>query len=273
MILSLLVSPAVAAGYHFLKVEAVSGTAAETSGAEGGLGVSTFSDLTHGWIAFGAPGDGPVVREGWVESAAWGPVIGVVPHDFRELVDPYRNGLVLPWTRVQLGGEAATHRTFSADAAWFAIVNPLAATGADPRHAYAGPALGFGLNATWWRDWKDEADSHVATGKVTARGGLVAGVTANDTWYGQVLGIGRFDLFGVHQRAVDVGATTGIYLGRAGVPFGVDVSGFLTVGDDNVHGRVEQDWSAHAALFWKLAPSPPSPMEQFFETTLGSPVE
>src|SRR5207253_5626697 len=97
-----------------------------------------FSDAVHAW--FTANGDG--VREGWLESAVEGPVIGVVPPAFDDIVDDTRDHLVLPWTRLRLGGDAATRRTFDVDLAELGVLDLAAFTGEDPRLGYAGPALG-----------------------------------------------------------------------------------------------------------------------------------
>lgn len=267
MLAIFLCTPAWAAGYHFFRAEAVT-SVHEGSDPAAGVGLSAFSDATRAWIAFGSPKEGPVVREGWIESAAIGPVIGVVPSAFSDIVDPYRNALVMPWTRIRVGGEAATRRTFSVDATEFGVLNLAAFGGHDPRRAYAGPTVGLGVNATWWRDWRDSAGDNAMTGKITGQGGLVAGVTARDSWYGQTAILGRFDLFGVHQKAASAEIATGVCLLRAGVPLGVELAGQAEVGDDNVQGRIGTDWSATGTLYWRVAPRPRTRIDELVDARL-----
>jgi hypothetical protein len=243
-----------AAGFHFFKVEGLA-TVASAGDYAGGVGLSPFSDLFHGWVTFGDPaGDGRIVREGWIESRRLGPVLGVVPPDFEDMVPHRANAWIVPWSTWRAGGNADQRRSFELAFAQHAIVNGLAFAGADPRRAFVGPDLGVGLEGTWWRGWKDVDGANVMTGKLTGQAGLAAGVTVRDTWYAQARSTARIDLFGAHQTQWLTAGDMGIFLDRVGVPFGVEVRGELELGDDNVHARDEARWSALAMVYWKLTP-------------------
>lgn len=262
--------PAAAAGFHFFKVEAIGGVnSAGEAGA--GLGFSTFSDLLHLWATVADPAlDGPIVREAWLESRTAGPVIGVVPPAFGDLVRPYDNSLLVPWGSFTLGGEAATHTAFTTSWAQHLVLNLPGLAHADPRRLYAGPSVGLGLNGTWWHDWKDLPDNPVMTGKLTGQGGFVAGATLRDTVYAQARATGRLDLFNDHQRELVVMGVTGLSLERVGVPFGVEVTGELDLGNDNVHASDATTWKTHALLYWKLTPPFQTRLEEAVEREAGA---
>ena len=253
-----------AAGFHFVRAEAIGGV---TDGVpEGGVGVSAFSDATCGWITFGDPAnDGALVRAWRLESAWSGPELGVVPRLFRELVEPYAVPFAVPWVQAHLGGDAAAGKHLTADLSGHHLLNVPGFWGVDPRRAYLGPSLGLGLNGTWWRGWRDVADGVVMTGKVTGEAGLLAGVTVRDTWYAQARAVVHVDLFGLHQSNLGLAAVTGFFLDRAGLPVGLELRGELGRGDDTASTRRETRWAARAALFWKLAPPFQTKLEEAIE--------
>ena len=254
-----------AAGFHFFKVEAVAATN-DVGAVAGGRGFSTFSELVHLWAVAGDPAlEGPFVREAWLESRSVGPVIGVVPPTFVDLVRPYGNALLVPWGSFVVGGEAATRTSFTTSWAQHLILNIPGYFQADPRRVYAGPTVGIGLNGTWWRDWKDVPDNPAMTGKLTGQAGLALGGTVRDTWYAQARATGRLDLFGDHQRELVVMGITGVSLDRVGVPFGVEITGELDQGDDNVHAAPATTWKAHGAFYWKLTPPYQTRLEEAVE--------
>ena len=250
----LLLSSAEAAGFHYVRAEAIGGLG-DGEIAEGGVGASLISDIARGWITFGDPArDGHVVRAWRVSSAADGPVLGLVPRDFRGLVRPYDVPFVLPWLHGHVGGDALARKHVEAEVAGHYVLNVPGFWEVDPRRAHLGPTAGLALNGTWWDEWRDEPGPAVMTGKVRGEAGLVGGVTARDTWYAQAHAVASLDLFGIHQVNVGVAGVTGLYLARLGVPLGVEVRGELDRGNDTVTTRPETHWSLRTLLFWKLAP-------------------
>lgn len=260
-----LVLPAKAAGFHFLRAEAIAG--ASDGVPEGGVGASAISDALAGWITFGSPAtDGHIVRAWRVSSSDLGPVIGVVPPLFRGLVRPHALPFALPWLHAHVGGDAATGKLVEADVSAHTLLNVPGFWGGDPRRAYLGPSAGLGLNGTWWEDWRaTSAPGVVMTGKITGEGGLLGGVTLRDTWYAQGRAVAGVDLFGEHAWNVGVGAVTGVFLDRVGVPAGLEVRGQVDIGDDTASGAVEPAWSVRGALFWKLTPPFQTRIEQELE--------
>lgn len=251
---TLLAGRAEAAGYHFLRVEGITSTA-PGQGVQGGVGASLFSDAARGWITFGAPGEaGPLVREGWLESRALGPVMGVVPPAFAPIVDPYRTPWLLPWTRLRLGGEAVTQRAFAADLSHHRIVNLLGFGATDPRVAWVGPSLGLGAHAAWWTGWRGAPEGVVATGMLTGEAGVGAGVTVRDSFWAQGHAVEHVDLFGEHAHNLRLAGAVGVGLARVGAPVGLEVTGRWDLGTDNAQGELASAWTARASLFWQLAP-------------------
>lgn len=249
-----LVTSALASGYHFLKVEALAGLD-DQGRPSGGIGVGTWSDLLHAWATFGDPAaDGWSVRQAWVESRPYGPVIGVVPPAFLDIVDPYQTPWLVPWATVHAGTDIDHGRYAEVYANQLFVLNAPAWAGVDPQIAYVGPAAGLGLQADWWRDWRDVPDLHVMTGKATGIGGVLGGITVRDTWYAQARALASIDLFGVHQYDLVLAGTTGLFLDRVVAPVGLELSGELGRGNENVHVRTQTRWAAKVALFWKLVP-------------------
>lgn len=260
-------TPAHAAGFHLLKVEAIGGVDGAGERAAG-VGLSTWSDLLHAWATFGEPGgEGTVIREAWLESRALGPVLGVVPPAFGDAVTPYAQPALLPWGAFRLGGDASEGKTFEVDVSQSVVLNAPGFFGVDGRRAFAGPALGLGLNGTWWRGWKG-GEAPVMTGKLTGEAGLVAGVTARDTWYAQGRGGVSADLFGEHLWQLSAAASTGLYLARVGAPVGIEITGEIAHGEDNRLTTVATTWEARATLYWKLAPPYQTRLEERVEQRL-----
>lgn len=263
MLLALLAS-AYAAGFHYLKAEAIVGVTDEAT-PEGGVGFSLVSDALSGRITFGAPRAGGHVVRGWsLEGETLGPVIGYVPPTFRGLVPDTSVRALLPWTPFRVGGDAGTGKAFEADLATHALFNVPGLWGVDPRHAYVGPSLGLGLNGTWWDGWRGE-DAPVMTGKLTAETALGGGVTVRDTWYAQGRALAHMDLFGTHQGGLGVSGATGVFLDRAGLPLGLEVRGDVTTGNDTVTTGAETDWGVFTSVYWKLSPEYQTRIEEQVE--------
>lgn len=261
----ILVASALASGYHFLKVEALAGLD-DQARPSGGLGLGTWSDLLHAWASFGdATADGWSVRQAWVESSPYGPVIGVVPPVFADIVDPYPTPWLVPWSHFRLGTDIDHGRYAEVYGSQLFVLNAPAWAGVDPQIAYVGPAIGLGLQADWWRDWRDNPGLHVMTGKLTGQGGLLAGFTVRDTWYLQARALAALDLFGAHQLDLSVAGTTGVFFDRVVAPVGVELSGELGRGNENVHVRTQTRWAAKVALFWKLVPPYRTRLEEEIE--------
>lgn len=248
------VGAALASGYHFLKVEGLAGYD-DAGRVSGGVGLGTWSDLLGAWLSFGDPGaDGWALRQAWVDVGPWGPTIGVVPPAFADIVDPPRLPWLLPWTRARVGSDMDHHRYAQAlvQQAW--VLNPLAWAGSDPQVAYLGPTAGLGLQADWWRDWREVTDLHVMTGKLSARGGLAGGLTLRDTWYVQASALAGVDLFGIHQVELGLAGVTGFFFDRLGLPLGLELEGRWLAGDDNAAVTWGSSWETRAGLYWKLVP-------------------
>lgn len=257
-----------AAGFHFLRADLIGGVSGHgAAGAlpEGGIGVSAVSDAVAGWITFGDPAEGPLVRAWRLESSWHGPVIGVVPRAFRGLVPPPAVPFAVPWVQAHVGGDAAARKLVEADVSGHYLLNVPGFWNVDPRRVYVGPSAGLGLNGTWWERWRDEADGYVMTGKVTGEAGLLAGITVRDTWYAQARAVGALDLFGRHQGNVNLAGVTGVFLDRVGVPVGVEVRGDLDHGDDTASIALETRWAVRASVFWKLTPPYQTRIEEDLE--------
>lgn len=266
MLLALIVSTvstADAAGYHFLKAEALYGVRPDAP--EAGVGLSLVSDALAAWVTFGDPArDGHLVRTWRLEGQSRGPVIGHVPPAFDPLVAQPRIAWLLPWTPLRVGGDADAGKDLEVDLSAHSLLNVPGFFGVDPRRAYAGPSVGLGVNGTWWDGWRG-GDTAVATGKVTAEVGLGGGVTLRDTVYAQARALGHVDLFGVHQVNLGVTATTGVYLDRVGLPVGVELRGELDAGNDNAALTPGTDWAVLTSVYWKLAPEYQTRIEERVE--------
>lgn len=252
----LLCAGAHAAGFHFLKGEAIVGVDA-TGGVEAGVGASMVSDAARAWMTFG---DAPVgVVKAWrIEARPEGPVIGWVPRDFRALYPAYPRPWLFRWTSARLGGDADLRQTAAGELTVNGLLNLPGFADVDPRHAYAGPSLAVGAHATAWRGAE-------ATGSLTASAGLAAGITLRDTWYAQARGEGRVDLFGTHALDVGGSAITGLYFARAGLPVGIEVTGELHHGADRFDARPGTDWTLRGALYFKRTPQFQTPTEERIE--------
>jgi hypothetical protein len=265
----LAILPASAAGFHFLKAEAIGGVGGGADGAaqaEVGVGASIVSDVVAGWITFGDPAaDGHLVRAWRIESSFYGPVLGIVPRSFRGLAPPPARDWLFPWTYGSLGGDTAARTLVAAKVAGHYLLDVPGVWAIDPRRAYVGPSAGLGLAGTWWDGWRDETSTVVMTGKITGEGGLAAGVTVRDTWYAQARAVASIDLFGIHQTRLDVAAVTGVFLDRVGLPLGVELRGELDRGNDTVTTLPETHWSARAALYYKLVPPYQTRIEEGIE--------
>lgn len=268
-LLLLLSGPARADGFHFLKVEALGGV--DDGGTwEGGVGAGTFSDALHLWGSFGDPAaDGRVLRELWFDSRVQGPTLGVVPEAFLDIVPVYPRPWLFRWAGGRLGTDAHAGKTFEAEVWRYQVLNGLGFTPADPHRAYLGPALGLGLEATWWEGWRG-GEAPVMTGKLSGRGGVVAGATARDTVYAQARLVGQVDLFGRHQAGWVVGGSAGVFLQRVGVPVGVELSAEREAGNDNVSAAPDASWEARASVYWKLAPPYQTRLEERVQRGLAS---
>lgn len=257
-----LIATASAAGYHFLKAEALYGVRPDTPQA--GVGLSLVSDALAGWVTFGDPADGPLLRTWRLEGQSRGPVIGHVPPAFDPFVATPRVAWLLPWTPLRLGGDAEAGKDFEVDLSAHTLLNVPGFAGVDPRRAYLGPSLGLGVNGTWWDDWRGEG-ADVATGKLTAEAGFGGGVTLRDTVYAQARALGHVDLFGVHQVNLGVAGTTGVYLDRVGLPLGVELRGELDAGNDNAALTPDTEWAVLTSVYWKLAPEYQTKIEEGVE--------
>ncbi|MFZ5481484.1 MAG: hypothetical protein ACOZNI_32280 [Myxococcota bacterium] len=267
MLLSAMVSAAVAAGFHFLKAEGIYGVG-EGGVPEAGAGVSLMSDSFGAWATFGSPGaDGGVLRAWRLEGQPLGPVIGYVPPAFRGMVAQAANPRAIPWMPVRIGGDAAARKDLEIDVGTHWLVNAPGFWEIDPRHAYLGPSVGIGANATWWDGWRG-GDAPVMTGKLKAEAGFGGGLTLRDTWYAQGRARAWVDLFGGHQGGVSGAAATGVYLHRVGLPLGLELRGEIERGDDNVLAAPDTSWSLRAAVFWRLAPEYQTRIEEDIERAM-----
>jgi len=264
MLLGLLPA-AEAAGFHFVRAEAIGGVT-DAGAPEGGVGASAISDAVRAWVTFGSPAvDNHVVR-GWrLAGNEDGPTLGLVPPTFRGLVRPRDVPFAFPWVHGHLGGDALAQKLVEADVAAHYVLNVPGFWNVDPHRAHLGPTAGLGLNGTWWEGWRSAPEGVVMTGKLTGEAGFVAGITVRDTWYAQGRAVGRLDLFGVHQTHLDAAAVTGVYLGRAGVPLGLELRAALDRGTDTVTVAPATRWSVHAALFWKFTPPFQTKIEEDLE--------
>jgi hypothetical protein len=257
--LLVLLPTAHAAGYHFVRADALAGA---TNGAfEAGVGASLLSDALAGWITFGDPAsDRQLVRAWRIESAWNGPVLGVVPRDFRGLVPQYEVPFAVPWVTAHVGGDAAAGTRMHGGLSGHYLLNVPGFFELDPRRAYVGPSAGVGVEGVWWLPDR-VPDAGPATGAATAQAGLLAGVTVRDTWYAQARAVGRVNLFGAHDTSLELVGVTGFFLDRVGAPFGVELRGEY----EPASGGASARWAARASLYWKLTPPYQTRIEEELE--------
>ena len=239
---ALAAAPARSAGFHLLKVEGLAGTSEQAS-VEAGLGVSLYSEELAAWLTLGHPelDQGHHVKEWWVESRYRGPVMGTLPAamEVAGFEEPAREGwanVLVPFRSWRFGADHTTRHWLEWDWGQHVAFNFAGLTDTSHRQLLFGPTLGLGLNLTWWEGWKGDFARITNTGKITAEAGWVAGFTVNDTYYAQARALGHYDAFGVHQVNLNLSGLVGFFLGQAGIPLGLEISGELDHGDDTWDG-------------------------------------
>jgi len=263
--MSATVQPAQAAGYHVLKADVHHGQSSAGS-EETGFGFSLYSDEFATSFTYGAPNDDERrLRDAWIGGSWWGPVMGVVPTDFADLEERYddlsrrRVRGLMPYRFWRFGSNAEERRNLSWDWSTHTVFNLPGAFGADRRRLLFGPTVGFGLNLTWWDQWRDSTDRIINTGKVTGEAGWIAGLAWQDV-YAQGRITSSVDLFGQHQWSTNLAAIAGILLRK--VPFGLEFQGELTRGNDTVDLAERTVWKALLALQFRVLPDQVSGSEE-----------
>lgn len=264
--LFLAVTTAEAAGFHFGRAEALVGWA-DGDDWSAGLGARLFSDAHQARITFGDPATGPLVREAWLQSRPLGPVIGVVRPGFADIVRPWGRPWLLPWTPVALGGEAATQRRLTADLAHLRVFNLAALGGVDPRIAWAGPAVGVGVHATWW----SAPDERWWGAGVGGRAGFGGGVTIRDSWYAEGHTLALFDAFGTPAWGLRAAGATGVCFERLGLPLGMELAAEVDHGVRNATGELATTPRARLSLWGQLAPPYRTRIEDRVEAATAPP--
>lgn len=264
-LLSLLTAaPAEAAGYDLFKLEGRYGSS-EQGAIEAGFGLFVVSDQLGFWLTLGEKdaggrGRGSLLKEWWLEGSWFGYQLGIPPVDELKLDKKriVRPTLLFPYGWARFGQDRTTGRLLAFEGSQHLAMSIPGAWDKDARLVHFGPTAGFGLHLGWWDQWRDISPTTVATGKVTAEAGWIAGASWREILYGQARFTGRYDLFGVHQTAAGLAGVAGFFLGPLGEPLGLELKGELDVGNDNVHLANEQTWRVQVVLYIK-ADTPRAP--------------
>ncbi len=252
-----------AAGFHLVKVDGLYGTS-ELDAAEAGLGVSLYSEELSGWITMGSVQHARDhrVKEWWFESRYRGPVMGTLPASMEAVgfEESERSGwaaVLVPFRSWRFGSDHSSQHWLEWDWSNHVVANLPGLWGRSHRSVLFGPTLGAGVNLTWWEGWKGYDEHLVNTGKVTAEAGWLAGVTFDDVVYSQARALLHYDAFGTHQHNLNLSAMAGVFLGRLGIPFGLEIAGELDRGDDTWDTNPATIYSLRAALSYRMVPRDP----------------
>ncbi len=208
--------------------------------------------------------EGHRVKEWWLRSHFRGPVMGSLPDSMllagAESDESTSSGsIIVPYRFWSFGTDHTTMRKLEWDWSSHIALNAAGFSGVDPSFLLFGPSLGFGLNLTWWDQWKSVTGKTINTGKITAEAGWIAGFSINDTLYAQGRATGHFDLFGTHQVNMNLSGIAGFSLARFRVPFGLELAAERDSGDDTFDTRKASSYSLHASIHYRLLPSSPDP--------------
>jgi len=253
-------SRAQAAGFYLLEADLKAGVS-EGPLAEGGLGLSLYSDELAAWVTIGdsAQTGGRRVKEWWLESRSLGPVMGALPPSmqaagFTEEERVGRENLWIPFRTWAFGADYTTGRWLQWDYSHHLLCNLASFTRASHRSLLFGPTLGLGVRLDWWEGWRGNDTQLINTGKVTVEGGWIAGVCLGDLSYAQARLLTWLDVFGDHQHQLRFAGVLGLTGIERDVPLGLELQWELERGDDTVD---IQPWATHTVMLaatWRMMP-------------------
>ena len=251
---------ATASGYYLLEAEARGGVT-EDQRAEGGLGLSLYSDELSAWFTLGdsTVDGGRRMKEWWFESRTLGPIMGTLPVSmaaagFDEPARPGTKQLWIPFRSWRFGSDYSTGRWLEWDASGHLLANLGYLTRVSHRSLMFGPTLGVGANLTWWEGWRGNDTMLINTGKITAEAGWLAGLSLADAAYFQARATGWVDAFGLHQRQLRVAGVLGFQGASLGVPLGLELQWTWERGDDTVDLQPATSSTVMLAATWRLMP-------------------
>ena len=250
-----------ASGYYLLEADLRAGVA-EGPTAEGGLGLSLYSDELAAWVTVGddSVSGGRRVKEWWIESRVLGPVMGTLPPSMAAagFDEPTRVGkanLWIPFRSWSFGADYTTGRWLEWDASHHLLLNLTALTRFSHRRLLFGPTVGIGANLTWWEGWRGDDSRLINTGKISAEAGWVAGFCLGDVSYAQARLLTWVDAFGLHQHQLRFAGVLGVTGIERGVPLGIELQWELERGDDTVDALPGASSTVSLAATWRLMPS------------------
>ena len=253
--------PAKASGYYLLEADLRAGVT-EGPEAEGGLGLSLYSDELAAWVTIGdaSATGGRRIKEWWLDSRTLGPVMGSLPAameaaGFDEPVRVGKENLWIPFRSWSFGADYTTGRWLEWDASHHVLINLATLTRVSHRSLLFGPTVGVGANLSWWEGWRGNDTRLINTGKITAEAGWIAGVCLGDISYAQARLLTWVDAFGLHQRQLRFAGVIGFSTIERGFPLGLELQWELERGDDTVDLQPHAATTIMLAATWRLMPS------------------
>ncbi len=259
---ALLLAPAAAqgSGYYLFEADLRAGSV-EGAQWEGGLGLSLYSDELEALATIGDPdlGGGRRVKEWWLASRRLGPIMGNLPATMRaagfaEEIRLGKQQLWIPFRSWSFGSDYTAGQWLEWDASHHLLVNLAALTRINHSSLLFGPTLGAGVNLSWWEGWRGNDDQLIATGKITAEAGWIAGICLADVGYTQARLLGWVDAFGIHQRQLRFVGVLGVSGVELGLPLGLELHWEFERGDDTVDTLPAASHSLMLAATWRLMP-------------------
>ncbi len=250
-----------AAGYYLFEADARGGVT-ESGAAEGGIGVSLYSEELDSWVTMGdtSTDGGRRVKEWWLASHRNGPVMGVLPPTMAAagFEEPERSGeeqLWIPFRSWRFGSDYSAGRWLCWDASSHLLLNLGSALRVSHRSLLFGPSVGVGAELTWWEGWRGNRDQLINTGKITAEAGWIAGVALGDFAYGQARLLAHVDAFGDHQHDLAFTGLVGLTGAERGLPLGLELSWELHRGNDTVDTLPGRSSVVMLGVSYRLMPS------------------